>query len=103
LFIIALDSLVKSFNVKYMKDKVKEFRDKNPILDFVAGFIPGVGEAQDAHDFAHAAKKKDFGGMAMASLGLILPGMTGSQLRKIVKAGEEFAPGLFKRVFREGV
>ena len=86
-----------------MKDKVKEFRDKNPVLDFIAGFIPGVGEAQDAHDFAHAAKKKDFGGMAMASLGLILPGMTGSQLRKIVKAGEEFAPGLFKRVFREGV
>jgi len=28
-----------------MKDKIKEFRDKNPILDFAAGFIPGVGEA----------------------------------------------------------
>lgn len=23
--------------------EVKEFRDKNPILDFLAGFIPGVG------------------------------------------------------------
>lgn len=29
----------------FMEDKVKEFRDKNPILDFLAGFIPGVGEA----------------------------------------------------------
>lgn len=25
-----------------MEDKVKEFRDKNPILDFLAGFIPGL-------------------------------------------------------------
>lgn len=41
-----------------MEDKVKEFRDKNPILDFLAGFIPGVGEAQDAHDFIHAAQDK---------------------------------------------
>lgn len=41
-----------------MEDKVKEFRDKNPILDFLAGFIPGVGEAQDAHDFIHAQKIK---------------------------------------------
>lgn len=24
-----------------MEDKVKEFRDKNPVLDFLAGFIPG--------------------------------------------------------------
>ena len=47
-----------------MGDRIKELRDKNPILDFVAGFIPGVGEAQDAHDFYHAAKKGDFGGMA---------------------------------------
>lgn len=39
-----------------MEDKVKEFRDKNPILDFLAGFIPG--EAQDAHDFIHAQKIK---------------------------------------------
>jgi len=30
-----------------MKDKIKEFRDKNPLLDIVAGFIPYVGEAQD--------------------------------------------------------
>jgi hypothetical protein len=33
------------FNVKYMKDKVKEFRDKHPWLDAIAGFIPYVGEA----------------------------------------------------------
>ena len=42
-----------------MSDKIKEFRDKNPLLDFVAGFIPGVGEAQDAHDLYHATKKGD--------------------------------------------
>jgi len=28
-----------------MNDKIKEFRDKNPILDFAIGFVPGVGEA----------------------------------------------------------
>ena len=59
-----------------MKDKIKEFRDKNPILDFVAGFIPGVGEAQDAHDFAHAAKKKDFAGMGLSLAMLVIPGFT---------------------------
>jgi hypothetical protein len=68
-----------------MKDKIKEFRDKNPILDFAAGFIPGVGEAQDAHDFVHAAKKKDYGGMALASLGFIIPGVTGGQFLKILR------------------
>lgn len=41
-----------------MEDKVKEFRDKNPILDFLAGFIPGVGEAQDAHDLFMPQKIK---------------------------------------------
>jgi len=57
LFIIALDISSNYFNVKYMKDKVKEFREKHPWLDAIAGFIPYVGEAQDMHDFAHAAKK----------------------------------------------
>jgi hypothetical protein len=60
-----------------MKDKVKEFRDKNPELDFAAGFIPGVGEAQDAHDFVYAAKKRDLAGMSWALLGLALPGLAG--------------------------
>ena len=68
-----------------MKDKIKEFRDKNPVLDFAAGFIPGVGEAQDAHDFVHAAKKKDYGRMALASLGFIIPGVTGGQFLKILR------------------
>ena len=27
------------------KDKVKQFRDNHFILDFLAGFIPGVGES----------------------------------------------------------
>lgn len=34
-----------------MSDKLKQLRDNNPIIDMVAGFIPGVGEAQDVHDF----------------------------------------------------
>jgi hypothetical protein len=77
LFIIALDISSNYFNVKNMKDKIKEFRDKNPELDFAAGFIPGVGEAQDAHDFVHAAKKRDIAGMSWALLGLALPGLAG--------------------------
>jgi len=28
-----------------MSDKLKQLRDNNPIVDMVAGFIPGVGEA----------------------------------------------------------
>jgi hypothetical protein len=28
-------------------DAVKRLRDAHPIADFVAGFIPGVGETQD--------------------------------------------------------
>ena len=66
-----------------MEDKVKEFRDKNPILDFLAGFIPGVGEAQDAHDFIHAAKDKDYISMGLAATGLIIPGTTGGQIKKL--------------------
>lgn len=68
-----------------MSDKLKEIRDKNPVLDFFAGFIPGVGEVQDIHDFSHAAKNNDFGGMALASLGFIIPGFTGGQIKKGLK------------------
>lgn len=66
-----------------MGDKVKEFRDKNPVLDFLAGFIPGIGEAQDIQDFSHAAKKKDYLGMGLAGLGL-LPGISGRQISTII-------------------
>lgn len=68
-----------------MSDKIKEFRDNNAILDIAAGFIPGVGEVQDAHDFYHAFTKKDLGGMALASLGLVVPGLTGGQITKGAK------------------
>lgn len=61
-----------------MEDKVKEFRDKNPILDFLAGFIPG-----EAHDFIHAAKDKDYISMGLAATGLIIPGITGGQIKKL--------------------
>lgn len=70
-------------------DKLKEIRDKNPFLDFLAGFIPGVGEAQDVHDFAHAAKNKNFGGMALASLGLITPFVNGNQIVKGIKTADK--------------
>ena len=53
---------------KIMNDKLKEIRDKNPVADFVAGFISGVGEAQDIHDFGIAAKNIDFGLLAAKSL-----------------------------------
>lgn len=68
-----------------MNDKIKEFRDKNPILDFAIGFVPGVGEAQDAHDFYHAAKKGDVMQAGLYSLGLLLPGLTGGQIKKLGK------------------
>lgn len=74
-----------------MGDKIKEFRDKNPLLDFVSGFIPGVGEAQDAHDFYHAAKNGDFGGMALASIGFVIPGLTGGQIKKGIKLADKVA------------
>lgn len=72
-------------------NKVKKVRDNNPILDFAAGFIPFVGEAQDAHDFYHAAKKGDFGGMALASLGFVIPGVTGGHIGKGIKLASKVA------------
>lgn len=74
-----------------MSDKLKQLRDDNPVVDFAAGFIPGVGEVQDAHDFYHAAKQNDFGGMALASLGLIIPGFTGGQISKGFKFAKKLA------------
>ena len=76
-----------------MKDKVKEFREKHPWLDAIAGFIPYVGEAQDMHDFAHAAKKQDIAGMSWALLGLAIPGLAGGQLKKLAKFGDDVIGG----------
>lgn len=81
-----------------MKDKIKEFREKNPILDFAAGFIPGIGEAQDAHDFVYAANKKDIAGMSWALLGLAIPGLAGGQLRKLAKFGDDIISDGIKKV-----
>lgn len=75
-------------------DKIKEFRDKNTELDFIAGFIPGIGEAQDAHDFYHAAKNKDFGGMALASLGFLIPGLNANQTKKVLGELGKLSPAL---------
>ena len=36
--------------------EIKEFRDKHPGLDIAAGFVPGVGEAQDAQDLYEGVK-----------------------------------------------
>lgn len=65
-------------------DKIKQFREKYPFLDFLAGFIPGVGEAQDAHDFSIAAKKNDYIGMGLASIGFVTP-FTGRQLSAFIR------------------
>lgn len=79
-----------------MSDKLKQLRDNNPVVDFAAGFIPGVGEVQDAHDFYYAAKQNDFGGMALASLGLFIPGFTGGQISKGFKFAKKLAKILMK-------
>ena len=81
-----------------MKDKIKEFREKNPILDFAVGFIPGIGEAQDAHDFVYAANKKDIAGMSWALLGLAIPGLAGGQLKKLAKFRDDIIGDGIKKV-----
>lgn len=68
-----------------MSDVVKNFRDQHPGLDFAAGFIPGVGEAQDAHDLFYAIKGRDLLGAGLALAGFIIPGFTGGQIKKGVK------------------
>ena len=83
-----------------MKDKVKEFRDKHPWLDAIAGFIPYVGEAQDMQDFAHAVKKQDMAGMSWALLGLAIPGLAGGQLKKLAKFGDDIAGGGIKKAIK---
>ena len=72
-----------------MEDKILKLRNEHPILDFIAGFIPGVGEAQDVQDFAHASSKGDVIGMGLASLGLIIPGLTGGQIGKTLKLAKK--------------
>lgn len=62
-----------------MNDIVKHYREKHPWLDFIAGFIPGVGEAQDIQDFAHAVKDKDWLIAGTSLLGLALPVVTGGK------------------------
>lgn len=83
-----------------MEDKLKQIRDKNPMLDFLAGFIPGVGEAQDAHDFYHAAKRGDVMQAGLFSLGLLLPGLTGGQIKRFVGALGELSPALKAKGWR---
>ena len=80
-----------------MKDKIKEFRDKHPWLDAIAGFIPYVGEAQDVQDFTHAANKKDMAGMSWALLGLAITGLAGGQLRKLAKFGDDIISNGIKK------
>lgn len=66
------------------KDKVKQFRDNHFILDFLAGFIPGVGESQDIQDFYYSFKNKDRLGMGLAAAGLAMPVATGGQIKKLL-------------------
>lgn len=69
-----------------ISNKVKKVRDNNPILDALAGFIPGVGEAQDAHDFYHAAKKGDVNNMLLSAAAFFLP-LTTAQVKGLKKLG----------------
>ena len=62
---------IRKFQQGGTTDKVKQFRDRHPVLDILAGFIPGVGQAQSVQDFGYAVKNKDAIGMGLASLGLI--------------------------------
>lgn len=41
-------------------DAIKRLRDAHPIADFVAGFIPGVGETQDVQDVYYGIKNRDW-------------------------------------------
>lgn len=82
---------IKSIKKYQIGDKIKQYRNSHPILDFIAGFIPYVGEAQDAQDFYNASKKNDYVGMGLASLGLIIPGLTGGQITKGLKASKKVA------------
>lgn len=68
-----------------MNDIVKQYREKHPWLDFIAGFIPGVGEAQDIQDLAYAVKDKDALTAGLSLLGFVLPGVTGGQINKGIK------------------
>lgn len=74
-------------------DKLKEIRDKNPIADFAAGFIPGVGEAQDLHDLYYSIKDKDYKKAGFFTLGLLLPGITAGQIKKFVKVAGDLPKG----------
>ena len=71
-------------------DKIKQVREKYPFLDFLAGFVPGVGEAQDVHDFSIAAKKNDYMGMGLASLGLLTP-LSGRQISAFIRPSSRSA------------
>lgn len=79
-----------------MNDIVKQYREKHPWLDFIAGFIPGVGEAQDIQDFAHAVKDKNWLIAGTSLLGLALPGVTGGQATKLIKAAKKHLPDSLK-------
>ena len=72
-----------------MLDKIKQARDEHPILDFVAGFMPGIGEAQDAQDAFYAVKNRDYGTLALITAGALLPVINGRQLKALVKGGEK--------------
>lgn len=81
-----------------MSDKLKEIRDNNPVADFAAGFIPGVGEAQDLHDLYHSIKDKNYKKAGFFTLGLLLPGITAGQIKRFVKAAGDLPKGWAEKV-----
>lgn len=67
-------------------DAIKRLRDAHPIADFVARFIPGVGETQDVQDVYYGIKNRDWLMAGLSLLGLALPVVSGGQIRKGLKA-----------------
>lgn len=82
-----------------MNDIVKHYREKHPWLDSIAGFIPGVGEAQDIQDLAYAVKDKDWLTAGISLAGVLIPGLTGGQMTKLYKA---LKPKLSKALLDKG-
>ena len=87
-----------------ISNKVKKIRDNNPVLDALAGFIPGVGEAQDFQDFVYATKNKDYLNMAMTLATLALPGSAATYKvagKAIGNAVEKIAPRFIKKAVKQ--
>jgi hypothetical protein len=83
-----------------------DFAARPGVRDLAAGLTPGVGMAQDAtmvvtgRDFANG-ERVGAGGRVTALAGLLIPGLTGSQMRAVGEFGD-FVIGTAGRAARVG-